>query len=532
MKFFPVKALDSKGGSLPFQGIPGAKAGGAAPFGRMLEGSIAGLGGRKVPRIQGMLDELGKNGGLKVGPEEFASLKQFLLKAGYQNIAVVEIGCQVDSPSGMTWSQMVDRLSSMPRGRVRQDLSLEEQRELMSLLQGVGFTPQDAQRLTGLVERGQAGHVLDEIVGMVAAGGKDRFQLRPEGLMVMAERTSGPSQARRIGTMVKAIDGQEGMSRQGLGAILAEMRRGTALPEDSSPAVDRLYERLARAIRHAKQGQGESGTAAGGPANGKGGAETAAAGVPAERASETGQVQAVLQGFGARALADHAAGMAQSSKEQGGRMLEQFGKSRREGAKADPSGNTWSEMLARIRTEPDGREVAHLGQMRSEPAGQRREPIPVSRNLPESPARAALDQVQSGILKNLGNGVRQLTLRLTPPELGHVQVLLQVQNKEIEAVIRTGNQEVSRVVAEQIAHLRESLEQQGLRVTRLEVQTQTEHHPGSWQGMEGHNEAWERLRRSVSAMRSLGPPDRAESARIEADAKHSISGPEGVDLFA
>jgi flagellar hook-length control protein FliK len=532
MQFFPVKAVHSKSASLHFQGMPGGKVGGTAPFGRMLEGRIAGLGDRKGPRIQNMLDELGRNGGLKVGPEEFASLKQLLLKAGYQNSAVVEMGCQVDSPSGLTWAQFVDRLSSLPRGKVRQDLSLEEQRELMSLLQSVGFTPQDAQRLTGLVERGQAGRVLDEMAGMVAAGGKERFQVRPEGLLVLAERTSGPAQAQRVGTMVGALDGQEGMSRQGLGAILAEMRQGAALPEDSSPAVDRLFERLTRAIRHARQGQGESGAATGGPANGKGGAENAAAGVPAERANEPGQTQAVIHGLGGRVLADHATSMAQSSKEQGGRMLEQFGKSRREVAKAEAPGNSWSEMLSRVRTEPDGREVAQLGQMRNEPAGQRREPILVARNLPESPARAALDQVQSGILKNLGNGVRQLTLRLTPPELGHVQVLLQVHNKELEAVIKTGNQEVSRVVAEQIAHLRETLEQQGLRVTRLEVQTQAEQqHPGSWHGMEGHNEAWERLRRSVSALRS-NPQGQAESTQVKADARQSISGPEGVDLFA
>jgi flagellar hook-length control protein FliK len=151
--------------------------------------------------------------------------------------------------------------------------------------------------------------------------------------------------------------------------------------------------------------------------------------------------------------------------------------------------------------------------------------------MPDPPSRAVLEQVQSGMLRNLGNGVRRLTLSLNPPELGQIQLVLQVQNKEVQAVIRAGNPEVGRMVSEQIAHLRESLEQQGLRVTRLEVQTQSEQQfgAGSWQGAEGHNRAWEQLRRGGFALR---PPTAPAVTEEDAAVLQGRSGPEGLDLFA
>jgi flagellar hook-length control protein FliK len=87
------------------------------------------------------------------------------------------------------------------------------------------------------------------------------------------------------------------------------------------------------------------------------------------------------------------------------------------------------------------------------------------------------------------------------------------------------------MVSEQIAHLRESLEQQGLRVTRLEVQTQSEQQfgAGSWQGAEGHNQAWEQLRRSGFALR---PPTAPAETEEDAAVVPGRSGPEGLDLFA
>jgi flagellar hook-length control protein FliK len=65
----------------------------------------------------------------------------------------------------------------------------------------------------------------------------------------------------------------------------------------------------------------------------------------------------------------------------------------------------------------------------------------------ESPvsARSAqvYQQVENGAFKNLGQGVKQLVIRLDPADLGQVSVILQVRGKEVQAVLRASNQDTS-----------------------------------------------------------------------------------------
>jgi len=105
-----------------------------------------------------------------------------------------------------------------------------------------------------------------------------------------------------------------------------------------------------------------------------------------------------------------------------------------------------------------------------------------------APHRAVLQQVHSGLLQNMGQGRQQLTLQLNPPDLGSLTVNLKVFGKEVHAVLRAENQEARQIVAENLPLLRQSLEAQGLRVSRLEVQTQLQDQnqfTQLWQGMDG-----------------------------------------------
>ncbi len=81
-------------------------------------------------------------------------------------------------------------------------------------------------------------------------------------------------------------------------------------------------------------------------------------------------------------------------------------------------------------------------------------------------------QVENGILQNARNGARQLTIQLNPGELGQLTVLLSVRQGEVNATIRTDNQDTSSVIREQLVELKASLEAQGLKVKDLDVQTQ------------------------------------------------------------
>ncbi|MDR1124833.1 MAG: flagellar hook-length control protein FliK [Deltaproteobacteria bacterium] len=80
-------------------------------------------------------------------------------------------------------------------------------------------------------------------------------------------------------------------------------------------------------------------------------------------------------------------------------------------------------------------------------------------------------------MRNNSNGAHQITMRLDPPDLGRINLTLTVAGNEIKALIRTEQSEVSQVVSEQLAQLKTSLEEQGFKVTELDVETQAQNNP-------------------------------------------------------
>ena len=102
-----------------------------------------------------------------------------------------------------------------------------------------------------------------------------------------------------------------------------------------------------------------------------------------------------------------------------------------------------------------------------------------------------LKQVENGLLRNLGQGKRELTLKLYPPELGSVRVILQVQGKDLQALIKTNSSEAGRMIQQQMSSLQHLFEQQGLKVQKLDVQTfvQQDGSGQQWLGEHGHNQA-------------------------------------------
>ncbi len=168
------------------------------------------------------------------------------------------------------------------------------------------------------------------------------------------------------------------------------------------------------------------------------------------------------------------------------------------------------------------------------PAASR--PEPASATAMKARGAEVLRQVEAGAFRDLGQGNKQLVIRLDPPDLGQVSVVLQVRGKEVQAVLRTGNQETSQVLADQLGQLRNQLESQGLRVTRLEVQTQlADSQTGSqWQGAEQHNRYQENRELAMTAqrLRTLGraEPVLARDMQNLSHKENISSG--GVDVFA
>ena len=148
-----------------------------------------------------------------------------------------------------------------------------------------------------------------------------------------------------------------------------------------------------------------------------------------------------------------------------------------------------------------------------------------------------LRQVEQGVLKNVGQGTKQLTLRLTPPDLGRVHLQIQAREGEVRVLLRAENGDASKVIADNLHHIRQSLEAQGLKVDKLEVQTQladNQFKEGSWQGAQGHNEMLERHRDMARMSRWRSMHDQSMGVAREMQNVHEqarISSP-GIDIIA
>jgi flagellar hook-length control protein FliK len=145
-------------------------------------------------------------------------------------------------------------------------------------------------------------------------------------------------------------------------------------------------------------------------------------------------------------------------------------------------------------------------------------------------------QVENGAFKNLGQGLKQLVIRLDPADLGQVSVILQVRGKEVQAVLRASSQETSQVLNEQLGQLRTQLESQGLKVNRLEVQTQLSDSQtqSEWQGAEQHNRFQENRELALTALRwrTLGQADSSLAQDVQNIPQREKNSSSGLDIFA
>lgn len=90
-------------------------------------------------------------------------------------------------------------------------------------------------------------------------------------------------------------------------------------------------------------------------------------------------------------------------------------------------------------------------------------------------------QIEQGIFKNLGDGKKELTIKLFPPELGAIKLSIEVQNKEVSLTIHTDNSHVTKALNQHISNFEKSLDQQGLKVVKIEIREDlTNGNDGSW----------------------------------------------------
>lgn len=123
-------------------------------------------------------------------------------------------------------------------------------------------------------------------------------------------------------------------------------------------------------------------------------------------------------------------------------------------------------------------------------------------------SRHVAEQVEQGMLSALRDGGTRLDLQLHPAELGAITITLVARNGEVSAQIRSEKSETAEMVSRQLDTIRVNLEQQGIKVDKIEVQLENSADQNSstaWQDMSQHNARQEEdaRREELTRLRNL-----------------------------
>ncbi|MFP4071337.1 MAG: flagellar hook-length control protein FliK [Desulfovibrionales bacterium] len=463
--------------------------------------------------------------------EDFSQLEKSLVAAGMDRESLAGLQKQIAAGelSFGGFIQQVQRIM-VAAGQNSRPLDQMQKRDLTSLFQKIGFTPQQSEQLVQKVEKGEHQAVLAAMTRAVSQNRTEKiYPVTRRELQTFSDLLQlSPDNRQKVAALLQGTSDSREMNSGQLRAVLAALQQGLG---KSLKHRDEGYETFVRQVAVVAHATGirpqpvmhsEKG------ANSASGANNANGEIKHDQAMN-------LAGGGKSGEKADAKSAEQKTEDPGLRQQNPHSALHKGKEAGEGKDEPWSMLWDKVRSEFDSKaghvqEVASLARSEASPAANAR---PV--DLPKVPHRAIFDQVESGILQGLGQGRRQLTLQLNPPDLGRVQVILQVHNKEVQAVIRSGNQEVHRAIAEQVVQLRESLEQQGFKVTKLDVQTQTENQQfaGTWNGAEGHNKQWEQTMKQMRQSRWLSRGGHSGHPGDDLQEKPEPgAASDGLDIFA
>ena len=99
-------------------------------------------------------------------------------------------------------------------------------------------------------------------------------------------------------------------------------------------------------------------------------------------------------------------------------------------------------------------------------AVQPREPLPPEARFAEANHSAIVSNVQTRLLPHGGS----MQIRLDPPELGALQVSVEMRNGLMTATFQTSNEDATRLLSHSLGQLKTALEAQGVTVEKIQVQ--------------------------------------------------------------
>ncbi len=490
----PVRvAVDSSGASAPSPLVQSTTAAAVNTQARQA-GSSTSSGSSGSASSAGSESRLSSAKNAPVSREAFEEMRPVLAKAGLSEREIEDLASRVQAGT-LTWGKLVHTLAGTMAGAKKPvELSASQAQGMASLFQKLGFSSEQAQGMVLDVAKGEGLKVLSNI--------QQKLATLPEGMTLSLDKQElqGLFKALRLpqdsaAKLAQFMEGERTVADMKsalnqLGQALQEQRaKGNAADTDIAKAIGRIMDKdVAKAGRDASQ--------------------------------TTGQAQA-------DSSTPH---LTYEMKAKDRNDTSWFDQREKKQGKAEDG--SWRDFLNKVRPEAEAQAQARTTQAGARESldalGSRNASLQAAQQGRAEAAQQAkpfdkvaaprmLDQVQEAMLKDLGQGRKQLTLNLDPESLGKLQIMLQVRDKDVNAVLRAEDADTARMLTAQLDTIKKTLEDQGLKVQSLEVQTGLSGGAGQQAqfSADQHNQAQERqeLSRIFSQLRML----RADGSDVARD---------------
>ena len=471
---------------------------------------------------------------------ELAELRESLLREGATVESLKQFDILCDQPDGATLAQV---MASLMGKSANTALSEEDEQAIVGFLKQIDPTGDLSADALWLMQNGQGQQALELISAKFAELG-DSVDIDADQLMALG-RGLGANQD----TLRQLAESFGGFSSLTLTASQFDKLMGPANNQFMAEAADRekldaaLEKTLKPLISKARNRMEQEKEAASLESrriqlarlqidntvqeNSRETMNDTLAGEQGEKAMNAAQER--MNASNAQNTLNTAQNLAEPRAEAGGQQFtgQDFSGQHNENSARD---NAWQQLLGKVETKPamQSGPVANAANsivysMLSGNAALS-EPVIASeaQPLPQMSQQMAA-QVEQGILTAMRDGATRMDLQLHPAELGTVAITLIARNGEVSAQIRSEKGETAEMLTRQLDAIRVSLEQQGLKVDKLEVamQNQNENSDGmAWQDLSDHNarqeqqarrEEFTRMR-NLAALRSL---DNGSSSTLE-----------------
>jgi flagellar hook-length control protein FliK len=397
-----------------------------------------------------------------VSREAFEQAKPLLRKAGLSDTEMADLAARVQAGT-LTWGQLVQNLGSHMTGAKKAvALSASERTDLQAMFQKLGFASDAASEMVKSAAKGDGLTVLSSVQNKLAtlqddsSLDMDKNQLKTffKAMNLPAETAAKLTQL--LGPESTVADMKNAMAQ--ISQALQDQRAKTTA-SDTELAKDLGKIMVKDAAKHARDITQTVTKAAGGTSEAQVGFELKTKDAndmswfdqrektPEQKASDKASDDASWRSFTSKVRAEETAPQNAAASSQ-------------QSAQAAATAKESSSLEALARAGQN----ANVQQGKAETAQQ-------AKTLERPAAPKVLEQVTEAMLKDLGQGRKQLTIQLDPENLGKAQVILQVKGKEISAMIQVEDAQTASMLSASMDSLKKTLEDQGLTVQNLEVQT-------------------------------------------------------------